>query len=106
MQKDKDKILFSSKHFNDIKITKPTMVYLDPPYSSVEDSNGNITTESISEAGYNTTYTPKTDIVLYEYCKELDKNNSSFMISGLLEHNGKKSWLLNQLVIDGFKCEE
>ena len=40
-----------SKHFNDIKITKPTMVYLDPPYSSVEDKNGKITNESISEAG-------------------------------------------------------
>ena len=47
----KDKIIFMSKHFNDIKITKPTMVYLDPPYSSVEDKNGKITNESISEAG-------------------------------------------------------
>lgn len=99
----KDKFIFTSKHFNDIKINKPTMVYLDPPYATCEDSNGNITNNMISEAGYNTTYKKEDDIKLYNYIHELHKNNSSFMLSGLLEHDGKKSWLLNQLVRDGFK---
>jgi len=38
----KDKIIFTSKNFSDVKITKPSMVYIDPPYSSVEDENGNM----------------------------------------------------------------
>ena len=102
----KDKIIFTSKNFSDVKITKPSMVYIDPPYSSVEDENGNITNESISEAGYSVIYKPETDIILYEYCKELDRNGSSFMISGLIEHAGKKSWILNQLLRDGFRCDD
>jgi hypothetical protein len=28
------------------------------------------------------------------------------MLSGLLEHDGKKSWLLNQLIRDGFNYKE
>ena len=106
VNKYKDKIIFVSKDFSEINITKPSMVYIDPPYSSVEDQYGNITSKSMSEAGYNTTYTPKTDIILYDYCKNLDRNKSSFMISGLLEHNGKKSWLLNKLIRDGFNYKE
>ena len=86
----KDKIIFSNKHFNDIKIIKPTFCYLDPPYAFCEDINGKITSTQISEAGYNVTYKQETDIQLYEYCKNLDKNSSTFMLSGLLEHDGKK----------------
>jgi DNA adenine methylase Dam len=102
----KNKISFSSQHFNNIKINKPTMVYLDPPYGFIEDKYGNILNKQISEAGYNSTYKKEDDIQLYNYCKELHKNGSSFMLSGLLEHDGKKSWLLNQLIRDGFNYKE
>lgn len=98
----KDKFIFHSQKFNKIKIINPTMVYLDPPYGYCVE-NGKITNYQISEAGYNTTYNKEDDIKLYDYCKELDKNGSSFMLSGLLEHDDKKSWLLNKLINDGYK---
>jgi site-specific DNA-adenine methylase len=57
----KDKILFSSKSFSEIKITKPSMIYIDPPYTG-------------SEAGYNVYWKKNNDNDLYKYCKELDRN--------------------------------
>jgi len=102
----KDKFIFTSKNFNDIKINKPSMVYLDPPYAYCEDEKGNIINKQISEAGYNVVYKQEDDIKLYNYCKEINKNGSSFMLSGLLEHDSKKSWLLNQLIRDGFRYKE
>jgi DNA adenine methylase Dam len=87
----KDKIIFISKHFNEIKINKPSMVYLDPPYME-------------TEAGYNSYFNIDDNVKLYNYCKELDKNGSSFMLSGVLgEHkNGKRSKLIDDLISDGY----
>jgi len=93
VDKYKDKIIFSSKDFSQIKITKPSMVYLDPPYSN-------------TSAGYNTTWSEKDDIRLYEYCIELDKNKNSFMVSGVLNHDGRKCLLLDKLISYGFKYKE
>ncbi|NPV12844.1 MAG: hypothetical protein HPY57_13815 [Ignavibacteria bacterium] len=88
----KDKIIFVSKHFNEIKITKPSMVYIDPPYTE-------------TEAGYNSYWKRSDDVLLYNYIKELDKNGSSFMLSGVLgEHkNGKRSKLIDDLINDGYR---
>lgn len=88
----KDKIVFVSKHFSEVKITKPSMVYLDPPYTN-------------SEAGYNPYWSKDDDLNLYNYIKDLDKNSSSFVISGILgEHkNGKKWELMYKLIADGYK---
>ncbi len=89
----KDKVIFISKPFNEVKITKPCMVYIDPPYSN-------------TEAGYNSYFGKDDDIKLYEYCKELDKTGSSFMVSGVLSHDGKSCLLLDKLIGDGFMCKK
>ena len=73
-----EKIIFTSKHFKDINICQPSMVYIDPPYTE-------------SEAGYNAYWRKEDDTSLYNYCKDLHKNKSSFMLSGILKHNGKES---------------
>ena len=106
IRKYKDKIVFSNKNFNDIKILKPSFIYADPPYGYCEDTNGNISKNQISEAGYNVVYQQEMDIQLHDYLLNLSKDGSTFMISGLLEHNNKKSWLLNQLIRDGFRYKE
>src|ERR1035437_9893703 len=89
----KDKITFISKHFNEVKISKPCMVYIDSPYSN-------------SEAGYSAYWGKDDDEKLYEYCKELDKNGSSFMLSGILSHDGKSCLLLDKLIADGLKYKK
>lgn len=92
IQSYKDKIFFSSKHFSDIKVLKPSMVYIDPPYLE-------------TEAGYNSYFSNSDGQKLYEYCKELDKKGHSFMMSGVVgEHkNGKRSKLIDDLISDGYR---
>jgi DNA adenine methylase Dam len=92
IQKHRNKIIFSSSHFSEIKITKPSMIYLDPPYLE-------------TEAGYNSYFSNSDGQKLYNYCKDLDKNGHSFMMSGVLgEHkNGKRSKLIDDLISDGYR---
>lgn len=89
----KDKIIFTSNHFNKVNIKVPSMVYIDPPYSN-------------TEAGYNCYWNKTDDILLYEYCKKLDSNGSSFMVSGTVNHDGKESILLNKLLNDNYNYKE
>jgi DNA adenine methylase Dam len=102
----RDKLIFTNKDFNMINIIKPSMIYIDPPYSSVQDEYGNISNKKISEAGYNNLYKKEDDVRLYNYIVELNKNKHSFMLSGLLVHDGKQSWIMNKLIRDGFKYKE
>lgn len=102
----KNKIYFSSKHFSDIKIIKSSMVYIDPPYGMCMDINGDITNNQISLAGYNRYWKKDDDVKLYNYIIELNKNKHSFMVSGLLEHDGNKSWIMNKLINDGFNYKK
>lgn len=106
IQPYKNKLYFTSKPFHEIKLFKPSMVYIDPPYGRIQDENGKIVNKQISEAGYNCFWKKDDDINLYNYILELNKNNHSFMVSGLLEHNNEKSWMLNKLINDGFKYKE
>ena len=106
IRKYKNKIIFTSKHFNEIKLDKPCMLYLDPPYGRLRDVNGNISNKQISEAGYNNFFKKEDDIKLYNYIINLNENKHSFMCSGLLEHDGKKSWMLTKLIEDGFRYKE
>jgi DNA adenine methylase Dam len=101
----KEKIMFLSKSFNDIPLLTNTMYYIDPPYGYVKN-NDTIGTKQISEAGYNAYYNRADDLMLYEYVKNIHKIGSSFMLSGLLEHNDKKSWILTRLINDGFNWKE
>ena len=82
------------------------MVYVDSPYGRIVDENGNIMNKQISEAGYNCYFKKEDDIDLYNYILNLDKIGSSFMVSGLLEHDGNKSWMMNKLKHDGFRTKE
>jgi len=91
INKYKDKLYYSSKNFYEIKPTKPSMVYCDPPYTN-------------SEAGYNMIWSKDLEKKLYLYIKELDKNGHSFALSGLLgEHkNNERSEIIDNLLNDGF----
>lgn len=100
------RINFISMGFEEVPIMENTMYYVDPPYGYVMNDNGQIGTKQISEAGYNAYYSKKDDMLLYDYLKKIDFIGSSFMVSGLLEHNDKKSWILNQLIEDGYKWKE
>jgi len=103
----KDKIKYVSYNFNDIKIENDkNMIYIDPPYGYIKQENGMIGKKQISEAGYNAYYKQEDDVNLYNYIKNINKNGSSFVVSGLLEHDGKESWLLSRLIEDGFKYYE
>jgi DNA adenine methylase Dam len=104
--KYKDKIYYTSGHFSKVKPTKPSMIYVDPPYGYCVDENGKITNKQVSEAGYNSFWYQKDDIELYNYILELDKNKHSFMLSGVLEHDDKKSWIINKMIQDKFNYKE
>lgn len=106
IRKYSDKIFFKSLPFNEILINNSdTMVYIDPPYGRI-DNNGEIGNKQISEAGYNAFWKKDDDIKLYNYIKRLDKIGASFMISGVLEHDGHVCWILNKLIKDGFNYKE
>ncbi len=87
----KDKIYFSSKDFFEVIPKKPSMVYLDPPYTN-------------SEAGYNSYWSLQLEDKLYYYILELDKNGHSFMLSGLFgkHKDGKECQLITKLLNDGY----
>jgi DNA adenine methylase Dam len=70
---------------------KNTMFYLDPPYNE-------------TEAGYNIYWLKDYDKKLYQFIKTIDENNGSFMLSGVQgkHKNGKESWIINQLIQDGY----
>lgn len=98
----KSKINFLSKNFNEIKIEENTFYYIDPPYAYIKSPTGDIGNKQISEAGYNNFYYQQDDKNLYEYCHRINQIGSTFMVSGVLEHNGSTSWILDKLIKDGF----
>lgn len=106
----KDKLIFTSKHFNDVRfnelIYKKSMIYIDPPYGTVKNQDGSIGKKQISEAGYSGLWGYKDDLLLYDYCKNLDKMGSSFMLSGVLQHDGNITWILDKLISDGYNYKE
>lgn len=102
----KDKIIYSSVEFYKIKPNSNTFVYIDPPYSHILNSDGSMGNKQISEAGYNNYFSKEHNIKLYEYIKMLNENGNTFMVSGVLEHKGEKSWILTKLIEDGFNYKE
>lgn len=86
------KLLFISRHFSEVKLNEPSMVYIDPPYSN-------------TEAGYNAYWKKDDDLKLYQYCVALDQSGSSFMVSGVLTHDGVSCVLLDKLVAQGYKLQ-
>jgi DNA adenine methylase Dam len=103
----KDKIRFKSVAFDQIEISSDKiMFYADPPYGRVKNEDGSIGKKQISEAGYNAFWKEDDDIKLYNYLKSIDEKGSSFMVSGVLYHDGKTCWMLDKLIQDGYRSKE
>jgi len=105
IRKYKNKLFYTSKSFNKIIPKKESMIYIDPPYGYIKNGS-NIGNTQISEAGYNAFYTKQNDIDLYNYYKKMSDNGHSLMISGVLKHKGKTSWILDKLINDGYNSYE
>ena len=88
-----DNIYYHSKTFKDVQIMENTMYYIDPPYTN-------------SEAGYNAYWNKGDDILLTKYCNDVNKAGSTFMVSGVLEHDNKECILLNNLISEGYNVVE
>jgi len=101
----KDKLIYTSVEFYKIKPKNNTFVYIDPPYGSIIDKNGNPSNKQISEAGYNNYWSKEHEIMLYDYIKTINDTSNTFMVSGVLEHKGERSWMLDKLLSDGFNHE-
>lgn len=89
----KYKVEYQSKHFSQVEIDIPSMVYIDPPYTN-------------TSAGYNCYFSKDDEILLYNYISMLNKNGHSFILSGCLNHNSKKCLILDKLLSDGFNYKE
>jgi DNA adenine methylase len=75
---------YSSLSFNKFPIIKNSMVYIDPPYIN-------------TEAGYNSYWSKELEESLYDYVKKIDESGNSFMISGVLVHDGVENDTLRKL---------
>ena len=106
IRKYSDKIYFKSGSFSEIEIKSDTFYYLDPPYAFIKNDDGEIGNKQISEAGYNSYYYKDDDINLRNFCHKINEIGSTFVISGVLEHGGKTSWILDKLIKDGFSVKE
>ncbi len=82
------------------------MFYCDPPYGRIKNEDGTIGKKQISEAGYNAFWKEDDDKKLYEYLLKINEKGSSFMVSGVLNHDGNTCWMLDKLISDGFKYKE
>lgn len=102
IRKYSDKINFSSKSFHELEIQKDTMYYIDPPYGRIKNEDGSIGKKQISEAGYNAFWKEDDDKKLYQFIHKINEVGSSFMVSGVLYHNGLTCWMLDKLIKDGF----
>ena len=103
----KDKIKFISKPFYDVNFESDNiMYYIDPPYGRIKSEDGSISKKQISEAGYNAFWKEDDDLKLYKYITDIHKSGSSFMVSGVLEHNGSVCWMLDKLISDGFNYKK
>jgi site-specific DNA-adenine methylase len=102
----KDRLRFISKPFYEVPIKSNVMYYIDPPYGRIKSVDGSIGKKQISEAGYNAFWKEDDDKNLFDYIKQIDQNGSSFMVSGVLEHDDKVCWMLDKLIQDGFNVQE
>lgn len=106
IRKFREKLIYESIDFSLLEINKDTFYYIDPPYGYIKNENGTIGNKQISEAGYNNFYYKENDIKLYEFCNKINEIGSTFVISGVLEHGGNTSWILDKLISDGFNFKE
>lgn len=79
-----DVINYSSISFGEFPMIEDSMVYIDPPYIN-------------TEAGYNSYWSKDLEDNLYKYVKKIDECGNSFMLSGVLTHDGVESNTLRKL---------
>lgn len=99
----KDNLVYLSTQFDKIEINSDMMIYCDPPYGRIKEEDGSLGKKQISEAGYNAFWLKEDDIKLYNFLINADKVGASFMVSGVLHHDGKTCWMLDKLISDGFR---
>jgi len=102
----KNKIMFTSKRFSDVPIVMKSFYYIDPPYGYIMNEDGSMGNTQISQAGYNAYYKKSDDESLYNYVHKINNVGATFLMSGVLEHDGQKSWILNKLIEDGFSYKD
>lgn len=104
----KNKLNYSSLKFNNFVIppSGDYMFYIDPPYGRIKDDLGGIGKKQVSEAGYNCFWELEDDLNLYNYILNIHNMGSSFMVSGVLSHNGLTCWMIDKLISDGFNFLE
>ena len=95
-----DKLKYISSEFYKVKLKQPSMIYIDPPYGRIKNEDGSMSNKQISEAGYNLYWLREHDEKLLDYIHYLNENGHSFMVSGVLEHKGNTSWMLDKLIKD------
>ena len=106
IRKFKDNLVYLSTQFENIEIKSDMMIYCDPPYGRIKNEDGTIGKKQISEAGYNSFWLKDDDMKLYEFIRKIDSIGASFMVSGVLHHDGKTCWMLDKLITDGFNYKE
>lgn len=99
----KENLVYLSTQFDKIEIDSDMMIYCDPPYGRIKEEDGSLGKKQISEAGYNAFWLKEDDIKLYNFLVNADKVGASFMVSGVLYHDGKTCWMLDKLISDGFR---
>lgn len=93
LRENKDKISLKSESFDKLledarKIAKDTMFYLDPPYLSSDDS--------YSRIHYLGKWNEDKERKLYECLDKIDEGGGSFLLSNVLENNGKWNRILEE----------
>lgn len=96
-------IEYLSIPFDQIEVNSDMMIYCDPPYGRIKEEDGSLGKKQISEAGYNAFWKKEDDINLYNFLVNADRIGASFMVSGVLHHDGKTCWMLDKLIKDGFR---
>jgi len=84
LSKFEDIINYSSLSFDEFPIIENSMVYIDPPYIN-------------TQAGYNSYWSKELEESLYDYIKKIDESGNSFMVSGVLIHDGIENNTLRKL---------
>ena len=93
LHENRSKISFKTENFSDLlrkaeKVAKDSMFYLDPPYLSSDDS--------YSRIHYLGRWNEDKERKLYEQLDEINKRGGSFLLSNVLENNGKYNKILDE----------
>lgn len=93
LHENRDKISLKSESFEKLlenakKIAKDTMFYLDPPYLSSDDS--------YSRIHYLGKWNEDKERKLYSCLDEINKAGGSFLLSNVIENNGKWNKILDE----------